>query len=57
MKRLTTALAASALAATALGCATLLDSEEYEARPQTNGQAGLPDQDANDDYLEEQSNR
>jgi len=57
MKRLTTSLAASALAAAALGCATLLDSKEYEARPQTNGQAGLPDHDANDDYLDDQSNR
>jgi len=56
MKRLTTTLAA-ALAMTALGCAWLFDTGDYEARPQTSAGQTLHDQEANEEYLDEQSNR
>jgi hypothetical protein len=57
MKRLITIAATTTLATATLGCAWLFDTGEYEARPQTGGPAGLPDADANDEYLEDQSNR
>lgn len=57
MKRFGITLAASALAATALGCAWLFDSGDYEARPQTHGQAGLPEWEDNEEYLKDESNR
>jgi len=58
MKRLLALAVTSVLAAAPLsGCAWLFDSGEYEARPQTGGQGGLPDRDSDDDYLKDQSNR